>query len=246
MILGGIGTGKTLLMRWLGQMHYSQGYELYANFCLKGVPYHKVGTYTDFLNISTPKNFIMLDEWWKNADSRRSMSSIGQLSTNWTMQSRKVGGKAEGGGQGTHVCMTGQNYEQFDLRIRGIGEVFYRPEIIAYDDNNVPLLLKVEIIMIKGNKSIKRTVPIPLIYDFGDGEIDIPFAYDTYEDITEMESSSKDLHRKYFEKYWDFTGKQSQLQLILEYDDGLSGSEAKRIAGFIYAKRAQGETAIPV
>jgi hypothetical protein len=188
-ILGGIGSGKTLLLTFLSHAFYNDGYNIYANYHLKRIKYINLMNVTDFLKIKTHPNFFALDEGWLNMDSRRSGSLMNLIHSKSILQSRKIE---------AHVGITTQTWMQLDKRIRSVTALVFQPEIIIRDDNGKPLALKVTYFKNEGKRRMNE-IFIPLVPPMID--IDIPESYDTLEIVDELESNERQEMETLVKKY---------------------------------------------
>lgn len=230
-IIGDIGSGKTMLMSSLGHLAYDSGTSIYANYALKKADYTPISEVDDFLNIKTPKNLILLDELWKTADARHSMSNLANV--NWAAESRKIGAVR------TDVIWSGQLFKQLDLRIRELTQFWIEPRISAKDPiTGKPLLISAECKIFHGQKATTRRFVMPTLLKTKHGVIDVCETYDTREKVQKTESESlKDAYADVIKKYRTSAHKAGELKALLVIDEGVPSYEASIIASYIKARQ---------
>lgn len=240
-ILGTIGSGKTLFLTWLAHLYYYDNATIYANYKLKKIPYTNIKKIKDFLRITTQNNFFALDEFWLTADARRSGSLVNLISSRHITQSRKMGGGK------TDVGITSQTMIQIDKRIRNISAVVYEPEIVERDENGKPTMLLVKYFLNTANERHKKTYEfyVPLVFEIGGMLIDIPESYDTFEIVDEMDSGRAEelegLTNKYYDAPPESAIKLSSYIIMEELSQGktVTPADAKNIANYIIILREQ-------
>lgn len=187
-IVGNIGSGKTLLLTYFSYLFSLDGYTIYSNYQLDKIPYQNINNVKDFLKIDTPKNFFALDEFWLTADARRSSSFMNLVGSRHILQSRKI--KA-------HVCITTQTIIQLDKRIRSITEYVFEPKIVKWIDGK-PFILQVKFHRL-GDNNIINTIYVPLILE----DICIPDSYNTFEIVDEFDTGKLNEIENLVENYYD-------------------------------------------
>lgn len=118
---GELGTGKTMLLvreaciyHWLHPT-----LPIFSNIQLNSVPFQKVDSAAVLFDLNSPC-FLLLDELWHLADSRKGMALISDVMNMLLLRSRK---------KRWVVGYSQQYWTQTDLRIRFITERFMEPEI---------------------------------------------------------------------------------------------------------------------
>jgi hypothetical protein len=94
-------------------------YKIYSNIELHDMPYVKVDSAKILFQLHDPC-FLLLDELWHLADSRKSQSLVNDVFSMLLLRSRK---------QFWRVAYSQQWYTQTDLRIRFITDFWIQPEI---------------------------------------------------------------------------------------------------------------------
>lgn len=119
---GDLGSGKTVsLVKEAVRYHwqYPENH-VYSNIELFDVPFKPIDSAAVLFEINEPC-FILLDELWHLADSRRSMSLINDVVSMLLLRSRK---------KDWRVGFTQQWFTQTDLRIRFITDVWISPDMV--------------------------------------------------------------------------------------------------------------------
>lgn len=119
---GDLGSGKTLsLVKEALRYKLSREHAIiWSNIELYGFKYRKIDSASVLFEIDEPC-FVLLDELWHLADSRKSMSLINDVMSMLLLRSRK---------RGWVVGYSQQWYTQTDLRIRFITDVWIEPQFL--------------------------------------------------------------------------------------------------------------------
>lgn len=119
---GELGSGKTLsIVKEAVRFHMNYpDLPIYSNILLKTVPFRKIDSAAVLFDINE-SCFVLLDELWHLADSRKGQSLINDVMNMLLLRSRK---------KRWRVGYTQQWWTQTDLRIRYITELFIEPQII--------------------------------------------------------------------------------------------------------------------
>jgi len=224
-------SGKTMFATWLMHYYYDLGYTLYANYNLYNIPYIPIDSIEDFENVETPFNIYSVDEGWlAGLDSRRSQSFINVALSGIVLQSGKMG---TGKYRKNNIIMTGQDFGQFDLRMRNVTDIIVKPTIIARDENEKPLAMIIDYIHYQEDRPKRKKLPIPLQFNFEHGFIDIPESYDTYQRIESMENDINP-QSEIVQKYMDFEGTKTDLTTVLHEIEKYPITSAKSITNLIF------------
>jgi hypothetical protein len=213
-------------------MHYflDRGFTLYANYNLYEIPYTRIDSVKDFEDVETPYNIFSIDEaWLSGLDSRRSQSFINVALSETFLQSGKMG---MGEYRINHIIITGQDFGQFDLRIRNVTDIVAKPTIIVRDEFNKPLAMLIEYINYQSDNKKRQRLPIPLQFEFEHGFVDVPNSYDTYQRIESMEEELAP-NNEIVQKYLNFEGNKGELISVLEAVEHIPTTPAKTLASFI-------------
>lgn len=122
---GGLGSGKTLSVV-KEALRYHRDFSnlpIFSNIELFNVPdrlFKRVDSASVLFEIDKPC-FLLLDELWSMADSRKSMSLINDVMSMLLLRSRK---------KNWRVGYTQQWYTQTDIRIRFITDVWILPDLL--------------------------------------------------------------------------------------------------------------------
>lgn len=111
-IVGGLGSGKTLCLTYMGLKYYSQGFQLYSNYDIKnpttGLPLSDyIQSDTDLERVKD--GYFLADELWNWCDSRMSSASANRFISGLLLKSRK---------RGFSLVYTTQSMGQIDKRVR--------------------------------------------------------------------------------------------------------------------------------
>jgi len=160
-ISGNVGSGKTLLLTYLGIKEYLQKNNIFANYTLYGMNYSHLTSPSEFDELK--EGIFLGDELWLWADSRQSMSKKNRFITKILAKSRH---------KKIDIIYTTQDFRQMDARIRRITDIWYFPRLIhnnkicKYDYNNL-----------RTGDYGSRHFPTKIIFGL----------YDTYEDLSYLE-----------------------------------------------------------
>jgi len=223
-ILGGLGSGKTTTLTWMGHIRFDEGCSLYCNYKLYDIEYYSLENIFDFKDITTEKNFIMLDELWLTSDSRRCNSLLNIQMSKRILQSRK-----------THsdVCISSQDFFQLDPRIRNITRYLFEPEIIQHDENGKPIFINLTIYDWQHKSNKKISIIIPMQMNFKHGYVDVPESFETDEILETMTNPTEKEYKNLIKKYISFDGKKSDLESVLQIKEGMGASESKTLSKYI-------------
>jgi hypothetical protein len=240
LVIGDRGSGKTCFITCMGFLHYLAGYTIYANYKLFNVEYHNLNNLSEFNQINTQNNIFLLDELYMDSDCRLSGSFSTKFLSEKVMQSRKFGGG------GKNVIFIANPFADLnDKRIRGLANYIYEPEILKADENEKPLVLKLEYFKVGDTKRKKiKSFVLPTQFN----GYDVPELYDTYQ---ELDGMSNDIvmndRQKIIDNYWDSPiEKKSSLGSVIRIDEMrkgnlLSASDANLLADYIITMRSQND-----
>lgn len=229
LILGTIGSGKTLLLTLFTYLYYLDNSKLYTNYNIKGVNTISLDNIKQFNDIEKEKNFFGLDEMWLNMDARRSGSFTNMLITQHLLQSRK---------KLADVMITSQTINQIDKRIRDIAHIIFFPEVSAKDSKGMPIELKVTMYPLHQKWNVKKFYT-PLIL----GNVIIPEIYDTTEIIEVMEGGKSGYLEDLSVKYKDCPLKTKKaMKAFIRREEGSEGNnitdgDLDNVIEYIYIKR---------
>jgi len=115
-IIGGLGSGKTLVLTWYGYKMYSLGYKIYANYPIhfNHIPVEEPSKIEDLR-----EGIFLGDELWSWMDSRTSLKEATRISSALLLRSRH---------RKFDVIYTTQHFSQMDYRVRNITDEFWLPE----------------------------------------------------------------------------------------------------------------------
>ncbi|RLG01272.1 MAG: hypothetical protein DRN49_01635 [Thaumarchaeota archaeon] len=150
---GELGTGKTLSAVLEAYRAYLRGQTVYSNIWLN-FPHKKIETVLELFDVEN--GFLLLDEIWHLADSRRSMSLLNDAVSLLLLRSRK---------RDFDVIYTQQHYLQVDRRIRYVTDIWIKPEMIGD-------ILKQTIISADGRILSVRLIKASDYYDLYDTKAD--------------------------------------------------------------------------
>jgi len=144
-VVGNLGSGKTLFTTILLYHHYLEGFNVYANYPLFFPKSKKAEIYEihSFEDIEEAQNGIMaIDEAYTLFDSRRSSSKRNILSTELIRKSRK---------KSLRVISIAQQYGLIDLRVRKLANNIMFPTIykVGYDKEGIPYPKALKIFWLK-------------------------------------------------------------------------------------------------
>lgn len=157
LILGGQGSGKTLLLVAMAYKAYKQGKKIYSNVALK-FPYTQLD-YQDIIECSLKDSVCIIDEIHQLLPARNSMSKINrEICDGFISMIRK---------QNLELYGTTQTSRKVDVRFRDETDYLYMCRKYAYEnekwqlidhnqnlDVNVPVLIDVEVTNMQSNKII--------------------------------------------------------------------------------------------
>lgn len=110
-IMGKMGTGKTLTQTILSTyLHLKTNVPIYANYTLKGVPYHRIDSLSDLWGINN--GIVCLDEIWLTMDARLWKDNVAL--TRFINQTRK---------KKITLFFTTQHIKQVELRVRNATDI---------------------------------------------------------------------------------------------------------------------------
>lgn len=165
---GGIGTGKTLSLVYLGMQDLTTKKRLYSNVKLrniepklkKKITYLTKDKIKEIFTLIKEGQFDMMDstvliqEAHNYMDSRSSMSLKNKTLTYWILQSRHTGA-------GTcDIIYDTQDFGQVDLRLRRNTDMFIRPLIMSRASDNSPVKIKLYITQKLFHKESRSTLVI--------------------------------------------------------------------------------------
>jgi len=219
-LIGDIGTGKTMLMTYLGYQMYREGYNIYSNYNLN-FKHKYIKNLEDFDDIVEYPNAFLLDEVWITADSRSSMKKRNISLSRILLQSRKLD---------SDVLYTTQFINQVDRRIRGISQCIMHPFPLLVDQHKIPVVIGVRVYKrnINGEMIPRKTININV---YGSHML-----YETKEIVKATESTSLEtIIEKYSKEYVGLKarGKKSEMVAKLVFEEGLSKSKAADLATYI-------------
>jgi hypothetical protein len=131
-IVGGLGSGKTATLTFMGLMYHAQGFKLYSNYNISfgGSPLSECVYSNDDLD-RVKDGYFLGDELWSWVDSRMSSSHANKFVSNILLRSRK---------RGFNLIYTAQNFHQIDKRIRDITDYIILPvSFIRKDDMDIKI-----------------------------------------------------------------------------------------------------------
>lgn len=119
---GDVGEGKTMsIVKEALRFHLQNpNLPIFSNIALLTLPYKRIDSAAVLFEINEPC-FVLLDELWHLADSRRGMSVVNDVMNMLLLRSRK---------KGWRVGYTEQWYTQTDIRIRFITQLFIQPSLL--------------------------------------------------------------------------------------------------------------------
>jgi len=119
---GGVGSGKTITLVRDCLMYHRDfpNNPIFSNIQLNTVKFNVVDSASVLFELNKPC-YLLLDELWHLADSRKSMSLINDVLSMLLLRSRK---------KGWRVGYSQQWFTQTDIRIRFITDVWILPELI--------------------------------------------------------------------------------------------------------------------
>jgi len=117
---GDLGSGKTLVLVKEALRYYlAKRGKVYSNIELVGIDYEKICSAEMLFDLKVGC-FVLLDELWHMADSRKGMSVVNDVMNMLMLRSRK---------RSWFVGYSEQWYTQLDLRIRFITDLWIQPQI---------------------------------------------------------------------------------------------------------------------
>lgn len=115
MILGGLGSGKTLCLTYLALRNHLKGRKIYANYKLN-FPYERVYSVEKISEMHS--GFFAGDELWAWLDSQASSSKKNKVITDILTKSRK---------RGISIAYTLQHKNSIHTRVRSITDYIAKP-----------------------------------------------------------------------------------------------------------------------
>lgn len=163
-VVGGIGSGKTMTLAYLGMNDLNSGKKIFSNVTFIKVPpnLNKNITYLTAENLATifqdvkdkkinmENSTVVIQEMHNYIDSRRSVSNKSLLITYWILQSRHTGkGSCD-------IIYDTQRISQVDIRLRTNTDFILEPEIVEKNTNGEPVTIKVKITGMVGQSIIEQ------------------------------------------------------------------------------------------
>lgn len=215
---GDLGSGKTLLMTHLGKLMYEDAYNVFSNYSLT-FDHTRIESLKDINSIEGKRNVLLFDELWITADARKSMQFTNMMLSSSVLQSRK---------KHTDILYTTQFLNQVDSRIRNITSFNFSPTILARDEKEIPMVIRVNISKPdrNGNYGHFKTSNI---FIYGSHNF-----YNTDEFIFQTESNQ---YKQFTDKYKDSELKKSELLSVLMIDESLNKTNAEIVANYIKTKQ---------
>lgn len=118
-IFGKMGSGKTMLLAYLGVLFEENGYNINSNFHLKTIDYNPIETLDDIDKVRN--GVLLLDEMQLWVHARSGMSKLNQDLLKIIMMSRK---------RGLILFYTSQLYRTVDVLLREVTDYIIMPNII--------------------------------------------------------------------------------------------------------------------
>lgn len=164
-ILGGLGSGKTLSLTYLGLRNLLKGKAIWSNYHL-----NFEHTYIETLDeIDDMREGTFLgDELWAWLDARASSSKRNRFISNILLKSRK---------RGYDILYTAQDFDQMDKRIRRITDFVAFPQMSRNEDWCVLTIAE------RRTQRILKQLKFRTAFVFR--------MYDTAEEITELDKKGK-------------------------------------------------------
>lgn len=129
-----MGSGKTLSMIRQAYYYWKQGYKIYANIHLKGIPYHTLKLKDILLmaskNIEHEKSCFLLDEAHIFIDARTSAMKRNRIISYWLLQTRK---------KSISLLYTTQYSHQIDKRLRSATSLMIECHSKIYNGEHMTL-----------------------------------------------------------------------------------------------------------
>ena len=123
---GDLSSGKTLTLV-IEALRYHKvlfpDFPIFSNIQLNGLKYNKVDSARILFELNDPC-FLLLDELWHLADSRKSMALINDVMSQLLLRSSK---------NGWSVWYSQQWFTQTDIRIRFITSLWVQPQLLEND-----------------------------------------------------------------------------------------------------------------
>lgn len=223
-ICGNLGAGKTATLSVFSYLAHLSGDKIYNNYTLKGYPNNYIDKIEDLKNFVGERIFLSLDEFWIWSDSRNSTSGDSKKIQQAMMQIRKRNVK--------NCYMTSQHFGQIDTRTRNITSSVMFPELIKHPQTGYPFLIKVRFLRDLYRPFNISQLPYFFLPTIING-FNVLDNYNTNEIIEEPESFNLD---SLMRKYKNYDGSKTELQSLLEFDDEIPATLAKRISSYIKAQ----------
>jgi len=232
LIIGGLGTGKTMLMSYFLYLDYLfEKRKIYANYFLN-FAYENIYKMGELSDLPEGLKSLGIDEpYTSGLDSRNSMSKINRIMSGYILQCRK---------DDMNVYVTSQFLGAIELRTRGLADVVLYPEIVSYDQNDRPLMMEVNVYkMANYSNTFKRpynTFNIPLQnMGFFAGDV-----YNTKKKVEGIESTEISEFEDKVKYYSKKTGDMNKTQLTAyiygherrEHGNPMSKAQCRNIAEF--------------
>lgn len=217
-VIGNKGAGKTLFLTAWGVLNHLNGAQIYATYSIEGIKCKPIKTLDDLeqFNEDSPPSVVLLDEGWiLGLDSRSPMSLQNKLMSIWTAQSRK---------KNIDVLISSQTKDfgvndRLDSRTRDVVDFVLYPSITSRaggDPEGAPLIITAEVYDEDHKHMGRWALPMKI------GRYNIPFIYNTRQEVVQMTSPAVEMRRRLFIKYWEmkdqFTTKDEMLNAML-YDE---------------------------
>lgn len=244
-VLGQKGAGKTLFMTIWAALHYLNGYRIFATYHIEKMAAEIVKELEDFERFTSRSedSLCLIDEAYLWADKRRSGSVGNLLISKFGAQSRKKHVDVMISSQG------GSESEQIDgfidARLRALSDYIMEPfiyERIGDPINGVPSLIGVEIYTTNREYIGRWILPTKI------GKLNVPYIYDTHEEVSGHVPAAVIRRRKLIAKYWDTdeTNAKELAEKILveEESENVPKTELITVASYIFRCKKRGE--IPI
>ena len=224
-VCGNLGAGKTATLSVFSRWAYLNGESVVTNYKITGYPNKYIDNINDLKKFDGSKTFLALDEFWIWSDSRSSNSNDSLNVQRSMMQIRKRNVKS--------CFMSAQHFGQIDNRTRNITSTVYFPELMHDPDTGYPVMIKVKFITDLFRAFDMDKLPyfyLPTIIN-GFPVLD---NYNTNEIIEEPDNMDISLSEMKA-KYGSYAGSKCSLESILEFDENIPNTLAKRVASYILA-----------